>query len=245
MIRQNPSMSDDRPSNTAASIRQAIEAGSERYWTLKDFPGEPPAAVLQCLSRLTKAGMLQRVGRGLYYRSRPTVFGESRPSKDEVLALRITRPLVPAGFTAANVLGFSTQNPAQRQFATTAKSVAFANDTLRVTTRRPESWSQLPAEDAALLDVIRSRGRHSELSEKATIKRLLKLLGDPGRFERLVDAAATEPPRVRAILGAAGQELGVADEMIKKLRAMLKNGRSRFDFGLLRVLKHSGEWQAK
>lgn len=42
------------------------------------------------------------------------------------------------------------------------------------------------------------------MSEAETISRTLQLLKERGRYERLVSVAASEPPRVRALLGALG-----------------------------------------
>jgi hypothetical protein len=245
--RETHTTKSHRPARTqsiAGIIRQRIESGGEKFWTLADFPGPPATAVAQALSRLTRLGELQRVSKGLYYRSRDTVIGKSRPSRDAILARRLKYPLKPAGLTAANFLAFSTQNPALREFATTVNAVSFADDTIHVTTRRPESWEDLSSEEAALLDFLRGRGRHSELSPERTKERLIKLLSVPGRFERLVAAAPTEPPRVRAILGAVGQEMGVSPDILSMLRNHL-NPLSQFDFGAFRVLKHAREWQAK
>lgn len=172
------------------------------------------------------------------------MFGKSQPSRDAVLARRLTQRLLPAGLTAANLLGFTTQNPARREYATIASAVAFGDDTLHVTTRRPQTWERLLPEDAALLDFLRGRGSHSDLSEEETKARLLTLLHEPERFRRLVAVAPSEPPRVRAILGAIGQELGMPPALLSELKGNLHQ-RSRFDFGALRVLKHAREWQAK
>jgi hypothetical protein len=231
--------------SAATRILQLVEAGGEHYWKPTDFSDASPTAVTKTLSRLTRRGVLQRVGRGLYYHPRPTVIGPSRPSREAILAHRLSKPLQPAGMTAANLLGFSTQNPGRREFATTASAIAFGDENFHVTTRRPESWDQLPAEDAALLDFLRHRGRDSELSAEDTVKRLLTLLRQPGRFERLAAVASTEPPRVRAILGASGQEIGASPELLNQLRTGLKNRRSRFDFGALRQLTYARDWQAK
>jgi hypothetical protein len=70
------------------------------------------------------------------------------------------------------------------------------------------------------------------------------MLGEEGRYEKLVQIAASEPPRVRAMLGAIGQQLKKDEALQKKLRASI-NPLSRFDFGILRGLKHAAAWQAK
>ena len=110
--------------------------------------------------------------------------------------------------------------------------------------RRPESWNTLSTEDAALLDFIRGRGLHSDLSGEDTKARLFDLLRVPGRFTRLVAVASSEPARVRAMLGAMGQEIGADPHQLNDLRTSL-NGLSRFDFGVFNSLEYAREWQAK
>lgn len=87
-------------------------------------------------------------------------------------------------------------------------------------------------------------GRTTELSDSETRARLISILRQPSRFERLLTAAGNEPPRVRAMLGAIGQEIGIDAEQLAKLKAGL-NHLSRFDFGILRGLTDAQEWQAK
>jgi hypothetical protein len=73
---------------------------------------------------------------------------------------------------------------------------------------------------------------------------LQKVAREPGRFERLLKVAPSEPPRVRALLGAIGQDLGQPKHRLSTFRKSW-NALSRFDFGILAALKHAREWQAK
>ncbi len=98
--------------------------------------------------------------------------------------------------------------------------------------------------EAALLDLLRSRGKFSELSAEETQQRLLLYLREDDRFKRLAAIANSEPPRVRAMLGAIGQELKKSAKQLAPLRQSL-NPISRFDFGKLRNLRYAKEWQAK
>ena len=56
--------------------------------------------------------------------------------------------------------------------------------------------------------------------------------------------APSEPPRVRAIIGAIGEQLGKNRAALRRLRDSL-NPFSRFDFGLLAGLRHASNWQAR
>lgn len=244
-INQKTSRSD--ATSTAETVRKRIETCGERVWRLLDFHDLPFTAVAQALSRLSRQGVIQRLGKGLYYRSRPTAFGESRPNRAQIRALPIPhKGVFSTGIAAANLLGFTTQNPARVEVATDGLSLPrliVGKETV-IHTRRPTAWRELPETDTALLDFLRNRGKSSELSPEETVGKLLDYFHERGRFERLLKVAGTEPPRVRALLGAIGQQLGQPERRLSLLRKNL-NPLSRFDFGILAVLKHAEEWQAK
>jgi len=111
-------------------------------------------------------------------------------------------------------------------------------------TRRPEAWGSLSEADAALLDFLRRGGKTSELPPEETVRRTLALLSEKGRFERLLGVADSEPPRVRAMLGALGEQLRKNPAALRTLRNSL-NPSSRFDFGMLARLPNARKWQAK
>ena len=229
-------------------VRQQIEHGGERLWRFDDFPGLPASAVAQALSRLARDGTLERLSKGVYYRARQTALGKSRPNPAAIRKLAATRDksVFPAGIAAANLLGFTTQSAGRGEVATSGFRLPrklLGNDTV-VHTRRPEAWKDLSETDAALLDFLRRAGRTSELSPKETVRRTLTLCRDERRFKRLLRVAASEPPRVRGMLGAIGTQLGKQPAALKDLRESL-NPVSRFDFGMLRGLAHAPDWQAK
>ena len=232
---------------TTRLVHQRIERGGERVWRLKDFEDLPFEAVAQALSRLTRKGELERLSKGVYYCSRQTAFGKSRPipprSKSSQQRLKT---LFPSGIAAANLLGFTTQIGRRPEVATSSPSVPrklLGNETV-IHTRRPQDWAGLSQTDAALLDFLRGGGSASELTPEETVRKTLALMSEKGRFDRLLQVADSEPPRVRAILGALGQQLGQDEKSLRRLRASL-NPFSRFNFGVLAGLRYASEWQAK
>src|SRR6266436_4069654 len=78
------------PGRIAGFIRQRIERGGERLW---------------------REGTIERLSKGVYYRTRETSFGKSRPNPADIqkLASNKRRTVFPSGIAAANLLGFSTQ----------------------------------------------------------------------------------------------------------------------------------------
>lgn len=229
------------------TIRARVTRGGERLWRIADFNGYPVQAVAQAFSRLYRAGELQRLSKGVYYRARPTVFGTSRANPADLPRLMKGRHRVfPSGVAAAQLLGLSTQTARLPEVATSAPSLPrklFGKDAI-IHTRRPAAWANLDETDAALLDVLRRRGETSELAPQETIKVIADRLKEDQRFARLARVAESEPPRVRAMLGAFGEDIGVGRALIERLRSSL-NPLSRFDFGVFTTLRHAREWQAK
>ncbi len=245
MARNSKSSSNGQ--RVAALVRQRIENAGERLWRLEDFRDLPFAAVAQALSRLARTGVIERLSKGVYYRSRETAFGKSRPNPAAIQRLAARhKTLYPSGVAAANLLGFTTQTASQRELATSSLSLPrkLVGQDAVVHARRPEAWSKLSETDAAMLDFLRRAGSTSELGPQETVRRTLLLLAERGRYRRLLAVAGTEPPRVRAMLGALGQELGRPERELKQLRDSL-NPSSRFDFGMLAGLEHARLWQAK
>ena len=229
------------------TIRLRIQQGGERLWRFEDFYDLPFTAVAQALSRLARQGELDRLSKGIYYRARQTTFGKSQPNPAAIQKLAsLRKKLFPAGLAAANLLGFSTQTGGRTEIATNARSLPrkLIGPSIVVHTRRPEAWAKLTELDAALLDFLRQGAKASELSPEQTIAKLLAILSEDGRYDRLLDAAASEPPRVRAILGAIGEQLGKDPVKLQPLRNSL-NPLSRFEFGMLNKLLYANRWLAK
>lgn len=230
--------------SVAATIRRRVERGGERFWRVGDFSDLAPRTVARTLARLVDDGVLKRARGGLYYRPRETVLGTSRASATAVVGNSLNAPLHPAGLTAANVLGFSPQNPAVREFSTLASNPPGVLPEARVRTRRAASRRRLNEREGALLEFLRDRGRHSDLSPRRTVRRLISLLRDGDTFRRLAMASFDEPPRVRAMLGALGEEVGADERLLRRLKASL-NPLSTFDFGVLTDLPRAQDWQAR
>lgn len=233
--------------NTASSIRLQIERGGERLWRHDDFRDQPFPAVAQTLSRLARNGTLERLSKGIYYRSRSTAFGKSRPNPTAIKKLaERNRTIFPSGVAAANLLGFTSQTPKHGEVATSSLSLPrkLVGAETRIHARRPEAWKSLSETEAALLDFLRKGGKTSELSAERTVQRTLALLAKDRHLERLLKVADSEPPRVRALLGALAEELGRDPAARTRLRASL-NPLSRFEFGPFASLPHAHEWQAK
>lgn len=231
----------------AAAVRARVSRGGERIWRMADFRGLPVDAVAQALSRLARSGGIARLSKGIYYRGLPTTLGRSLPHPALLRRLLLRRATVfPSGLGAAHSLGFSTQSPARIELSTTANSLPrkLITPGAIVRTRRPAPWARLGAKDAACLEFLRQSGAMSELADDETAGLMRRLLREETRFERLARVAATEPPRVRAMLGALGELNRAAPEILTALRRTL-NPASRFAFGAFAALSNAKAWQCR
>jgi hypothetical protein len=111
------------------NVLDRIRMGSRgRVFTPKDFVDlSGRAAIDQALSRLSRGGHLQRLGRGLYYypKINRRLGIPILPDLDE-LANTVGRQtgsrMIPSGAVAANRLGLSTQVPAKPMYLTDGRS---------------------------------------------------------------------------------------------------------------------------
>jgi hypothetical protein len=236
-----------RGETIAKTVRKRIESGPERRWRVADFDDLPAPGVSQTLSRLCRLGLIVRARKGVYYQPRLTIGGPHRPNMARIRVLAANRKRVfPSGLAAANMLGFTTRIPTQIELSTTATSLPrlFERTQAVVHTHRPARWRTLSETDAALLEFLRSRGIHSALSPEETVEKLLEHFREPGRYERILKVVKTEPPRVRAMIGAIGEQLAQPHEVLYKLGDTLKPF-SRFDFGILAALPYARGWLVK
>lgn len=239
-----------------------------RVWRISDFPSLPPLAVAQALSRLVRRGVLARVAKGEYivpvngidgtalhrlraYAERPESGGDLGRSADGAPSRPSMPPVFPSGVLAAHELKLTFQNTLRPVMSTPALRAPkrYTESGVRVVTRRPPAWRELQRREGALLEVLRERCIHSQFAPEPTAKVLARCLLEKGRLARVLAVAPSEPPRVRAMLGALLEsspraKTAVRPAELEALRASL-NPLSRFDFGRLGSLPAATRWFAR
>ena len=116
--------------STSEQVRRTIRASEDRIFTTRDILNRTPEAtrelVDQVISRMVRAGELQRISRGLF--SRPKIhpeLGALSPHTEDIAAAverTIGMPVVPSGAQALNALHLSEQVPAKLEFKTAGPS---------------------------------------------------------------------------------------------------------------------------
>lgn len=139
---------------TPVSISDLLDVGSR-------------SAIKQALSRLTKDGAIQRVGRGIYaWPQFSTLFQEPVPPSVDALAKAWARSnslrIVPSGANAANLLGMSTQVPAKYVYYTNGRTqrVRLGGASVQFLNRGPKTMDVKGELTAHVFQALRHLGRN-------------------------------------------------------------------------------------
>jgi hypothetical protein len=189
-------------SGVASIVRDSVTSSSPgRFWRPADFKSSP-SAVEQAFHRLVDVGELRSVRRGLYWRGTKTRLGMAPPSADKLVRAIVPekRGIGPAGASAANVLGLSTQMPAKPIFAIPAR-VPSPVPGIKMVSRtgcRERVKANAKSAEVALLEVLRDWAGLVEVdSDEATRIIRSRIADGVLRPAVLVKVAKTEPPSVR------------------------------------------------
>jgi hypothetical protein len=137
------------------------------------LPGSRPA-VLTALSRLHADGELVRIRNGLYWKGVRSRFGPGRPGLlDAALAAGGGKGAGPAGWSATQVLGLSTQVPAIPEVAVAGPVRTLEG--VRFHRRSNVERRDLNFYEVALIEALRDFPRYSELDIEAIARRVRSL----------------------------------------------------------------------
>lgn len=232
---------------TAQRILDQMQASPDALIRANEVEGSQPVAASRALARMAERGLIQRVGKGLYYLPRTTLLGRSKPPATALAQRLYEGRLRPTRATAANLLGLTTQVPARTDWILFGSNLPRAFPEMRIHLRRGASDHGLTHVEGALLEVFRDGGAYVDQDPGSALDRCLhhvRQLMDAGRTGVLCEAAQSEPPRARAILGALLEVGGASVKFWQPLRAGL-SPLSRFEFGVFAELPNAKEWQAK
>ncbi len=235
------------PNSVATRVLRLVERGSpDKVWTYEDFRSMPVMAVAAALSRLTKEGVLRRVRKGVYYLPRETRFGDTYPDPPRVAAAVLKRRGIawkPSGPAAYNGLGLTTQVSPRVTLDVDRgiRSLRVGSDA-RLTFRLAPTVRTLDARERAVLDALRDLRKIPDTSPSEVVRRISDLFATKRlSFNHVALHSLKEPPRVRALLGAIGGNLGGKRAILNKLKKSL-NPTTSFRLGISEVLPTARDW---
>lgn len=210
-----------------------------KVFTIEDlgFPMDWWENVRVKLGRMVKAGLIEKVGRGKYYRPKTSVFGNIEPLPDEM----VKDLMYSNGVLSGYVTGYSVWN----QMGLTSQ---ISNMIIIGTSRRRDALkrgkydirfimqpNKITSDSIPLLQILDSLKLIKRIPDTTAdqsvmiIKKYISEL-DENRLSSLVKLAMKYPPRVRASLGAILESIG-NNQYLGKLKQSL-NPTSTYAIGL-------------
>ena len=238
----------------ATKVRERIvRGGADRLWTFHDFREFPTLAVAATLSRLSRGSdpLIRRVRRGIYYVPKKTRFGETRPDTDRVVAHSLDLrgfTYAPSGTSAYNGLGLTTQVSPKVTFRI-KRSERMASPRTSysesVTLRPSYAAEGIESSEMTVLDALKDVRKIPDATPAETVNRIVDLVHS-GRlsFKRLARLAKHEPARVRALVGAIGDKVGVRPNVTSSLKKSL-NPLTSFHLNVGSTLPTARSWQIR
>ena len=195
--------------STATYIKKTIAAIQPgKLMTYSDFKVQPSqlAALAKTLSRLAQQGEIIRLEKGLYYKPQKSVFGNLRPSENEILrAITSGTDGYISGYGAFNNLGLTTQMASQITIATINKRPIKQLGGLKI--RFIKASMQGNPKNTLLLqilDAIKNIKRIPDSLPDETLRILIKRITQLSNDEKkeLINIALKYNPSTRSIIGA-------------------------------------------
>lgn len=140
------------------------------------------AAIDQILSRLTKKGMIRRIGRGIYdFPKQHAVLGTLSPDSDSIaraVSAKGGNKIYPSGAMAANILGLSTQVPAKPVYLTngSSKSITIGKQVVTLRHARIPLLDNVPDIVNLTFQALNYLGKQN--IDNKVIQRFSTILGD-------------------------------------------------------------------
>lgn len=241
-------MNRTKHESVASEVRRRVFRNrTKRIWSFADFADLDPMPVAATLSRECKAGRLRRIRRGFYFRPQQTAFGETRPDPNMV-AKAVFRKRASIATGDYNRLGLTTQVSNEMTIAvdqpTRVKPIHGVK--MRALTRPISRQKGITKDERLALDALRNLRRIPDASTGSAVKRIKSLFTSKRlNFERLARFAMAEPPRVRAILGAIGEEIGCNPDAVERLRNNLNSLTTYRSPSLSRSLRCARVWHIR
>lgn len=215
-----------------------------KIWSYSDFNNLPFDSTAKALSVLCQKKVIQRVQKGFYFRPKQTVLGETVPDYLKLVFMKLDKKnafYCVSGLSGFNNIGFTTQIS---NIITIACDCPMINtDKIKfIQRKRPHSGTAI---ERVVLDSLIYIDKIPDTTETKTLLKIKELIGmNKISINDLGISALSETARVRALVGALGQELNLDNEVLAKLKASLNPSTSYF-LKVHSVLKYAQEWNIK
>ncbi len=191
-----------------SALLKMLQGNTFNYKELGITPKEYVAAT-KAIERLIKKKVIERASTGLFYKPKKTVFGNLKPTEEELLKPYLfegnKRIAYITGTALFNRMGITTQVPRNIKIASREKRIITKIGNIQV--RPVKSYTDVTDKNyylLELLDVIKDFKTIPDTDKTQTTRFLLNKINQLSDKEKitLIKIALKYPPRVRALTGA-------------------------------------------
>lgn len=221
-----------------------------KYEQLAIAPQEFSAAA-KAIERLIAKGIIKRISTGVFYKPKNTVFGELKPTEEEILKPYLfekgKRIAYITGISLYNRLGLTTQIPKNIKIASRDKRITVSNGSVKASPVK--SYVDVTDKNFYLLeflDALKDFKKIPDLDKNSAIKILSQKLKEfnPAEIKLLIKCGLAYPPRVRSFLGALLENIK-SESDLTTLKTSL-NPLSEYDYGISnKELPTAENWNIK
>lgn len=217
-------------------IKKISEDTSFGYEQLDITQNEFQAAA-KVIERLLKKGIIKKVSKGIFYKPKKTVFGELKPSNENLLRQYLfedgKRIAYITGTALYNQLGLTTQMAFTFQIASRKKRIYI--NTGAVKAKPVKSYAEVTDKNFQLLGFLDAIKDIKKIPDTPTNDIVIALSRKLSRFKeseikKLVTYSFLYPARTRALLGAILEDLK-EDQLLSSLKKSL-NPLTKYKIGL-------------
>lgn len=231
-------------------INRINEGTTFQYGQFSIEPKEYPAAA-KAIQRLIEKGIIKRVSTGIFYKPKQTVFGELKPTEEQLLKPYLfekgKRIAYITGTSLYNRMGLTTQIPKNLKIASRDKRITVSRDNIKATPVK--SYVDVTDKNfylLELLDALKDFKKIPDLDRDSAIKivsgKLRSFTSD--EIKLLIKWSLAYPPRVRAFLGALLEKINISTDLMPLKKNL--NPLSEYDYGIGRTLLSTAQnWNIK
>jgi len=228
-----------------------IRQGS--IFTPKEFANSEvkTASVVKVLNRMVNAGKISKFSKGKFYKPEKTVFGNLKPSQDEVIKDLLIRNGKPVGYITGmrvfNNLGLTTQISNVIEIARNDVRPDFSRDRFKVSfIKQKNTIKKSDIRLLQILDAIRYIKKIPDTDIKTACIRFKAIFNEftDDQSKRIIQLSLNYPPATRALVGAIFEEIG--KKVLTEPIAKSLNSLTSYDLiGAGMVLKCAKNWSIK
>lgn len=217
-----------------------------KYDQLEIEPQEFIAAA-KAIERLIDKGIIKRVSTGIFYKPKKTVFGELKPSEEEIIKPYLfekgKRVAYITGTALYNRMGLTTQIPKSIKISSRTKRITVSIGSLKATPVK--SYVDVTDKNfylLELLDALKDFKQIPDLDKESAIKIITNRFQELNitEIKQLITYSLAYPPRARSMLGALLEKLNTSASLIELKESL--NPFSSYNLGVGTVLPTAKNW---